>query len=92
MSKSSCAAVERIENAALRMTRVNCTEIKKNRLQPLTGNFVRKAAACFSFSWTQKRRKKTALRLVLFRRVIHDNRMLAERAFYCSFLSQFFAS
>ena len=51
-----------------------------------------KAAACFGFSRTQKRRKKTALRLVLFRRVIHDNRMLAERAFYCSFLSQFFAS
>lgn len=53
------------------MTRANCTEIKKkNRLKPLTGNYVRKAAACFGFSRTQKRRKETALRLVLFRRVI----------------------
>jgi len=31
MSKSSCAAAERIEDAALRMTRVNCTEIKKKK-------------------------------------------------------------
>ena len=82
MRKSSCTAAGRIEDAALRMTRTNCTEIKKKK----------QAAACFGFSRTQKRRKKTALRLVLFRRVIHDNRMLAERAFYCSFLSQFFAS
>ena len=81
MRKSSCTAC--IVQEAFRK---RCTE------QPLTENYVRKAAACFGFSKTQKRRKKTALRLVLFRRVIHDNRMLAERAFYCSFLSQFFAS
>jgi len=31
MRKSSCAAAERIEDAALRMTRANCTEIKKKK-------------------------------------------------------------
>ena len=31
MRKSSCAATERIEDAALRMTRTNCTEIKKKK-------------------------------------------------------------
>jgi len=31
MRKSSCAAAERIEDAALRMTWTNCTEIKKKK-------------------------------------------------------------
>jgi len=31
MRKSSCAASERIEDAALRMTRANYTEIKKKK-------------------------------------------------------------
>ena len=91
MRKSSCAAVKRIEEAALRMTWTNCTEIKKKK-QAANFRHIEEESNKYGFSKTQKRRKKTALCLVLFRRVIHDNRMLAERAFYCSFLSQFFAS